>query len=116
MPLINHLARKSAWEEAARTGVYAGAAADRADGFLHFSTSAQVVESAARHRAGEADLVLLAVDPTALGAALRWEASRGGKLLPHLYGDLPVAAVVWSRPLPLGPDGRHVFPPPGPSG
>src|SRR3546814_10761057 len=116
MPLIYHLARKPAWEDAARAGIYAGEIADRADGFLHFSTAQQVVESAARHRAGEADLVLLAVDPTALGDALRWEASRGGKLFPHLYGELPVAAVVWSRPLPLGPDGRHVFPPLGPSG
>ena len=62
-------------------------------------------------------LVLLAVDPEALGDSLRWEASRGGALFPHLYGALPLAAVrdIWE--LPLGPDSRHVFPPlvPGPS-
>ncbi len=41
----------------------------------------------------------------------RWEPSRGGDLFPHLYGELPLDAVLWVKPLPLGPDGAHVFPP-----
>ena len=57
------------------------------------------------------ELVLVAVDAAALGPALKWEPSRGGALFPHLHGDLPLALVAWVRPLPLGADGRHLFPP-----
>ena len=42
--------------------------------------------------------------------ALKYEPSRGGALFPHLYAPLPLAAVKWAKPLPLGADGRHVFP------
>jgi uncharacterized protein (DUF952 family) len=52
----------------------------------------------------------VAVRPEALGEALRWEVSRGGALFPHLYGPLPLSAVSAVTPLPLGVDGRHVFP------
>lgn len=108
--MIFHLAKHAAWDEASREGVYRGAASDRADGFLHFSTAEQIVESAEKHRAGEPDLVLLSVDETALGAALVWEPSRGGALFPHLYGDLPVEAVRDATVLTLDSQGRHVFP------
>ena len=99
------------WQAAEAAGAYRGSSQDAADGFIHFSTAAQIVESAARHRAGQDGLVLLAVDARRLGGALRWEASRGGQLFPHLYGPLPLDAVIETRPLPLGADGRHVFPP-----
>jgi uncharacterized protein (DUF952 family) len=108
---IYHMCRHDEWQAAQRGGVYRGSSQDAADGFIHFSTAAQIVESAARHRAGQDDLVLLAVDARKLGAALRWETSRGGRLFPHLYGPLPLAAVIEALPLPLGADGRHVFPP-----
>ena len=98
------------WCEAERAGVFAGAPVDHADGFIHFSTAAQVAETAARHFAGKEDLLLLAVDAAVLGPALRYEPSRGGQLFPHLYGTLPLSAVRWVRPLPLAADGRHVFP------
>ena len=98
------------WREAERAGVFAGAPVDHTDGFIHFSTAAQAAETAARHFAGKADLLLVAVDAAALGPALRYEPSRGGQLFPHLYGTLPFSAVRWVRPLPLGADGRHVFP------
>ncbi len=111
MKIVYHLARDQAWRRAADTGAYQGATEDRRDGFLHFSTRDQIVESAARHKAGLADLVLLAVDAGSLGEVLRWEPSRGGALFPHLYGDLPVSAVLWAKPLPIGPDGAHQFPP-----
>jgi len=81
-----------------------------AQAFIHLSTRDQVVESAALHFAGAADVLLLTVDAGALGPALRWEASRGGARFPHLYGDLPLDAVIAADPLPLGADGRHVFP------
>jgi uncharacterized protein (DUF952 family) len=96
---------------ARRAGAYAGSSQDKSDGFIHFSGAAQVRESARRHRAGQTGLVLLTVDAEALGAALKWEPSRGGQLFPHLYGTLPVAAVLRVDDLPLGADGMHVFPP-----
>jgi uncharacterized protein (DUF952 family) len=97
------------WIEAEAAGVFAGAPVDRADGFIHFSTAEQAPETAAKWFAGRADLTLAAVEAEALGKDLRWEPSRGGALFPHLYGPLPMSAVVWSRPLPLGSNGRHVF-------
>lgn len=109
--IIFHMCRAEEWERALVAGSYPGSSQDAADGFIHFSTAAQVEESAAKHRAGQDGLVLLTVDGAALGDALRWEPSRGGQLFPHLYGALPVAAVPRVDPLPLGPDGRHAFPP-----
>ena len=97
------------WLEAEAAGVFEGASVDRADGFIHFSTAEQAPDTAAKWFAGRDDLTLAAVDADALGGDLRWEPSRGEALFPHLYAALPMSAVVWSRPLPLGPDGRHVF-------
>ncbi|WP_246148423.1 DUF952 domain-containing protein [Skermanella pratensis] len=108
--VIYHMCRAEEWTAAKRTGSYPGSSQDAADGFIHFSTAAQIVESAAKHRKGQAGLVLLSVRADRLGPALKWEPSRGGQLFPHLYGALPVEAVVAVDPLPLGPDGRHRFP------
>ena len=107
---IYKICENALWREAERAGLFRGAPVDARDGFIHFSTAAQVRETAARHFAGAADLMLIAVEAAALGGALRWEVSRGGDLFPHLYGPLPLAAVLWAKPLPLGSDRRHVFP------
>ena len=96
------------WAAAETAGAFMGASVDRADGFIHFSTAAQAPETAAKWFAGRGDLTLAAIDAEALGDDLRWEPSRGGALFPH-HRALPMSVVVWSRPLPLGPDGRHVF-------
>jgi uncharacterized protein (DUF952 family) len=110
MATIYKICTKDMWRAAEETGVFTGAAVDLADGFIHFSTAGQAAETAARHFAGAGDLVLVAVDAEALGAALRYEVSRGGALFPHLYGVLGLGAVKWVKPLPLGADGRHLFP------
>ena len=109
--LIYHICREEEWAAAEAAGRYEGSSQDKADGFIHFSAREQVVESAAKHRAGQEGLLLLSVDSDALGAALKWEPSRAGALFPHLYGPLPLEAVRRVAPLPLGPDGLHVFPP-----
>jgi uncharacterized protein (DUF952 family) len=101
---------RALWQEAERTGVFRGSPLDRRDGFIHFSTAGQAKETAAKHFAGESDLMLVAVDAAALGDRLKWEPSRGGALFPHLYGDLALEAVQNVVDLPLGADGRHVFP------
>lgn len=111
MATIYKICPESLWREAQAAGAFAGMAIDAQDGFIHFSTMDQVGETAAKHFAGQEDLVLVAVDGDALGAGLRWEASRGGTLFPHLHGGpLPLSAVEWVKPLPLGPGGRHAFP------
>ncbi len=108
---IYRLLSQRAWHDAQLTGSFAGTAHDLRDGFIHFSTAEQAAETAARHYAGQADLLLLGVKVAALGDALRWEPSRGGALFPHLYASLPTSAVTLVEPLPLGADRRHVFPP-----
>jgi uncharacterized protein (DUF952 family) len=109
MTLVYKIVATEAWSAAEREGVFNGAAVDLADGYIHLSTAEQAPETAAKWFAGRVDLTLVAVDAEALGAALRWEPSRGGALFPHLYGPLPMSAVVSAQPLPLGPDGRHAF-------
>ena len=108
--MIYHMCRREEWDAARAKGEYAGSSQDIADGFIHFSTAGQLPESARRHRARQAGLVVIAADPAALGPALRWEPSRSGALFPHLYGALPVSAVAWVRDLPLGADGHHILP------
>ena len=108
--LIYHMCKREEWQAATLSGVYGGSSQDRADGFLHFSTAEQIVESAAKHRAGQDGLVLLTVKAEILGDALKWEVSRGGAMFPHLYDDLPVSATIRVDDLPLGPDGKHNFP------
>lgn len=101
---------REAWQDAERRGAYRGSAVDARDGFIHLSSAAQLAETVARHFAGRDDLLLVAVNPEPLGEALKWEPSRGGALFPHLYGELPLGAVLSVTALPLGRDGRHRFP------
>ena len=108
MTVIYKICSASEWEEAVRTGAFRGSAVDVRDGYIHFSTAEQVAETAAKHFAGQADLVLVAVDADKLGSKLTWEPSRGGALFPHLYAALPVQSALWVQPLPWQ-DGRHVF-------
>jgi len=111
MPTLYKICAARLWREAERNGVFRGSEADLRDGFIHFSTAAQVTETAAKHFAGQNDLVLVRVDAARLGEGLKWEPSRGSALFPHLYGDLDLSAVIRVDPLPLAPDGRHQFSP-----
>ncbi len=108
--LIYKIVPEPLWRAAEAAGRFDGAGVDLADGYIHFSTAAQVEETAARHFTAQPGLLLVAVDAGVLGAALRWEPSRGGVLFPHLYQPLGLEAVRWAAPLPVGPDGRHRFP------
>ena len=109
MTTIYKITPRAPWQEAERRRRFHGAPVDREDGFIHFSTAAQVAETAAKHFAGRADLLLVAVDGRALGDKLKWEPSRGGALFPHLYGSLPMTAVRWVRAMPLVGT-EHVIP------
>jgi uncharacterized protein (DUF952 family) len=90
-------------------GTFAGAPIDIADGFVHLSTAAQVEETLLKHFAGEPDLILVAINPTPLGPALRWEPSRGGALFPHLYARLTLAMVTAHADVSWV-DGRLILP------
>ena len=108
--LIYKILAAEDWRAAESAGVFAGAGIDLQDGYIHFSTAEQAEETAAKHFAGQTGLVLVAVDAGKLGAAIKWEVSRGGALFPHLYGKLSTRDALWVKPLPLGPDGKHIFP------
>jgi uncharacterized protein (DUF952 family) len=107
--LIFKIVPRAEWE--AESGDYHGSAHDKADGFLHFSTASQLPETLRRYYAGQDDLMLVAVDPAALGAALKWEYSASrGEDFPHLYAALSSDAIKWARPIARGEDGEFVLP------
>ncbi len=100
MSLIFKILPRSEWAAAEAQGRFAGSGIDLADGFIHFSSADQKDETLRLHFAGRTDLVLVAVEAEALGDPLKWEASRGGALFPHLYGPLPVGLAVSVEPIP----------------
>jgi uncharacterized protein (DUF952 family) len=107
--LVFKIVPRAEWE--AGSGDYHGSAHDQADGFLHFSTAAQLPETLRRYYADKDDLILVAVDPKALGAALKWEHSPSrGEDFPHLYGALSCDAMKWARPIAKNTAGRFIIP------
>lgn len=108
--MVYKILRASEWATAEAVGSFKGSAVDVEDGFIHFSTSAQVQETARRHFSGQSDLVLIAFDAARLGPRLWWEPSRGGELFPHLYATLNPADALWHRPLLLDAEGVPVIP------
>lgn len=110
MTLIFKIVPRTLWQEAVDQGLFRGAPVDLADGFIHFSTADQARETAAKHFAGQDDLLLAAFEAGTFGDALKWEPSRGGALFPHLYGTLAPGSALWVRDLPLAADGSHTFP------
>ncbi len=91
-------------------GSFAGAPVDLADGYIHLSTAAQLTETVDKHFAGQADLHIAAVDLEALGAAVKWEPSRGGQMFPHIYGPLALDAVIAYGPLERLDNGKVRLP------
>jgi uncharacterized protein (DUF952 family) len=108
--LVYKILRRTEWSAAQEAGTFTGSRDDARDGFIHLSAADQVRAVSDRHFAGENDLVLLAFDPAAFGAALKWEASHKGEAFPHLYSTLPLALVQSVSEIRRGPDGRLIFP------
>lgn len=108
--LVYKILTRDDWQQACNTGSYAGSPDDLRDGFIHLSAAHQVASTAARHFRSIDGLVLVALHAGKLGAALKWEPSRGGDLFPHYYGQLPASAALWSKPLALGADGVPIMP------
>jgi uncharacterized protein (DUF952 family) len=102
---------RAEWLRARELGELMPSADDLRDGFVHLSRAHQLQGTLARHFAGRADLLLLAVRVGRLPeGTLRWEPSRQGELFPHLYGRLGVATVEQVFELPLDAAGAHVLP------
>ena len=108
--LVVKILRRTECAQLVQELVFQGSPVDLADGFIHLSTPSQAAETAAKHFAGESGLWLAAANPAGFAEALKWEPSRGGALFPHLYRELRAEDLLWIRPLPLGPEGRHLFP------
>jgi uncharacterized protein (DUF952 family) len=107
---VYKICERTAWRLAEQSGTYGGSTADARDGFIHFSTAAQLAGTVAKHFSGQRELLLVAVDAGALGSGLKWEPSRGGELFPHLYAALPLSAVRWTKPVPDEVAGRRDLP------
>jgi uncharacterized protein (DUF952 family) len=107
---IYKICEQTTWRAAEAGETFLGTEVDERDGFIHFSTAAQLADTVAKHFAKKSGLMLLAVDADALGLELVWERSRGGDFFPHLYAPLPLAAVRWARPLPDEVDGGRALP------
>jgi uncharacterized protein (DUF952 family) len=108
--LIFKILTRQQWDAAQAEGVFRGASIDLQDGYIHFSTADQAQETAAKHFAGQDDLVLAAVNAARLGEKLVYEVSRGGALFPHLYAPLDLSHVLWVKPLAINAAGLHLFP------
>jgi len=107
--LIFKILRQAEWDQFQKDAHFEGAPIDLKDGYIHFSTAEQALETAAKHFAGVTGLWLLALESDSFGAALKWEPSRGGALFPHLYDTLKMTDVIWSKPITQDDNG-HVFP------
>lgn len=110
--IIYKIVSADLWQAAEKAGTFNGAGIDLADGYIHLSTGVQAKRTAELFFKGQSGLVVAAVDGESLGQALKYEPSRDGDLFPHLYGTLPLTAVLWVKPLPLDSDGNHIFPEP----
>jgi len=108
--LIFKIVHNEEWRAAEAAGVYRGSAKDQEDSFLHFSTQEQLIGTLTRYYADARDLVLVAVDADGLGDALKYEPSTAGALYPHLYGELPLSAVRWVRPIARDAQGKFTIP------
>ena len=109
--LIYKIVHTPDWQAARAAGAYEGSAKDKADGFLHFSTADQLLGTLMKWYADAHDLLLVAVEADALGAALKWEPSRGGALFPHLYAPLSMTVVQWQGEIARDSNGGFVLPP-----
>jgi uncharacterized protein (DUF952 family) len=107
---VYKIVSRAAFEAAGAAGHFPRMPIDLKDGYIHFSTAAQLAETLKLHFAGQGDLVVFAVSTDDLGASLRWEPSRGGQLFPHGYGELPLAAIGQTAIVAVAADGSVALP------
>jgi|SRR5215469_10181401 len=101
---------KAEHQQMQRDGVFHGSPVDIADGYIHLSSRCQLAATLDRHYSGVTGLMLVAVDLSRLGDTVRWEPARDGALFPHIYGRLPMEAVVSVTPVERAADGSVRLP------
>jgi uncharacterized protein (DUF952 family) len=112
MDTIYHVALAGDWAAAERIGTYEVSTRGRSldeEGFIHCAFADQVEAVAARFYADVEDAaVVLRIDPARLSSPIEVEdLYNAGERFPHIYGPVPVSAVVEVRPLrPLRPPAR----------
>jgi len=118
--MIYHITSRTAWNQARQRGDYRVASLET-EGFIHCSTDKQVIPVAEKFYKGQADLLLLVIEPERLTLDLKWEAPAEGApppgvaegdLFPHIYGPINLEAVVRVLDLQSAPDGKYNFPQP----
>lgn len=107
---IYKIASQDVMNAAERSGTFTGMPIDAEDGYIHFSTAAQLSETLSLHFRGQSDLALFAVETAAMGEALKWEPSRGGALFPHVYGSFGTDRIVWRGTASVAADGTVTLP------
>jgi uncharacterized protein (DUF952 family) len=108
---VYHITSASDAEAAARTGDYIPRAFS-SEGFVHCSYRRQLVAVANARFRGRVDLVLLEIDRARLSCRVIDENLEGGsELFPHVYGPLPMSAVVQVHRFPCMADGCFELPP-----
>jgi uncharacterized protein (DUF952 family) len=113
--VIFHIVKRDEWTDALRRGIYAPGSL-RAEGIIHCSTIAQIVDTANRFFRGQDDLVVLCIDERRLKAALKYEPpamtadNRPNVLFPHLHGPLNLDAVTQIIEFPCDRDGSFRLP------
>lgn len=107
--MIYKVFRLQEWADLTKDGTTKGAPIDLSDGYIHFSTAAQLAETLAKHFAGVTPLMLAGVEDGAVGDDLRWEPSRGGALFPHLYRELTTHDIAIEAEIALE-NGVHILP------
>jgi uncharacterized protein (DUF952 family) len=107
---VYKVATRDEFEASVAAGKFTGAPIDLKDGYIHLSTANQLAETLRLYFAGQSDLVVFAVGSGKLGAALRWEPSRGGALFPHHYGELLMSQLAQSATISVAADGTVALP------
>ncbi len=105
-PLLYKILRTPEWNAAHENPAYRGSVDDVRDGFIHFSTRAQLEGTLNKYFVSETNIIVLAFEPSIFDQTLlKWEPSRDGALFPHLYGPLNVAKNCFQTTLRARPEG-----------
>jgi len=107
---LYRLCSQAEWETCELVGFIPYNKDDSRDGFLHLSVAGQVKGTALKHYAEVENLYLLGLSLAAVKPILRVEPSTHGELFPHAYGQVPVSAILFARPVPQQ-NGKYQFPP-----
>ncbi len=108
MSIILHITKREQWEKAKRGGVYCGDKLD-SQGFIHCSTSQQIVKVANALHYAQRELVLLCIVTNRVQSEIKYESAGSESLYPHIYGPLNVDAVVKVLDFEPTEDGKFVY-------